>query len=157
MCGEDHQIQNVDCDRCESGGSTRIEDNIRSQGRSVVDFDDYPEFVKNPGCTVSDHIFDETFQYRRFYRAATGHKSTPWGSERDSAREFFQPIMGYVDKLPRRSKKTTGFTKEEQEIIKSISQDFIGSWTLRIARVTTWIVFSMVMTVLMIFIACAVK
>jgi hypothetical protein len=63
--------------------------------------------------------------------------------------------MDCVDKLPR--KKRQAFTREEQEIIKDMSQDLIGTWTLWAAKITAWILFFVVTTILVAFIVALVR
>ena len=152
MCGAEHILEPGVHQVCDHSPPTEYADDSQSSGRVYVDFDKYPSFLADPGCTVSDFTFDEVHEYRRFYRTFTGKPRTPWGEEADAAKQFYEPIVKRLvaeDSIQR--------SEDRDEYIKRMSKDMLGPFTFWAIRITAWILCSIMIFLVMAFIFAAVR
>lgn len=140
VCGAEHIIEPDYMRECNHEGYNCVEGRYNEEGRVRVDFDQYPSFMGNPGSTVHDFVFDEVHEYRKFYRAFTGRKNTPWGSEADAATKFYVPI---VRNLIEQDRVTN--SADRDAYIQNMSKEMLGPFTYWAIKIAAWIIF-MIMT-----------
>lgn len=152
VCGAEHIIEPDFNRMCTHDGYTCVESRSDGPGRTYVDFDQYPSFMANPGSTVHDFAFDEVHEYRRFYRAFTGRKNTPWGSESDSAAKYFGPMIRNMIERDR-----VAHQGDHDAYVQKMSKEMLGPFTYWAIKITAWVLFMAVMGVVLMFISVLVK